>query len=317
MLRSGHTITPTSDSGARLDRATDGGPGPRATKHVDALRGLGRAHMDEVAARIRAVHPDLGDDPATTVREAKRYAESMSADHRGDVGAAELAQLREKAWADYEDKRARYADARRTALLDVLAAQRSMGPVGSATLNVQGRSDSAEEVQALRWAERFLPTDWIATAGTVEAQAGRMSKYADGTVTVAPLAESRLDGGEYGASALHGLARHLEQTMPELAAAEWAYHWQRTSSGTVGSRKRRGRNALGYLRDVFPALGVDKSRTVRPGDYDLPWAGEEEHETPKWLLALAWDDLFNGTDLLDDDTLAYITGIMGYFGRNR
>jgi superfamily I DNA/RNA helicase len=317
-LRSGKTLGFSEDPSApRLDRATDGGPGKAASAQSEALHGLGRAHMDEVAARIRAIHPDLGNDPSATVADAKRYLDSMSADHRGDIKAAELTDLRTKALADYTDKRDRFVTARRSALLDVIRAQRPVGPSGSAKLNVQGRSESAAEVKALHWAEQFLPTDLIASMGTIEAQAGRMSKYDDGTITVAPLGTSHTDGSAYASSALHGLAWHLEHNVPAIGSALWALEWRLSSTGQVGSRRRVGKNSLGYLRDMFPGLGLDKSRTVRPGSHTSPWAGEETPTgEPVWLLALALDDLLNGTSYLDNETLAYIMGILGYMGRN-
>jgi hypothetical protein len=177
---------------------------------------------------------------------------------------------------------------------------------------VQGRSADAPEVAALRWAEQFVPNDWLAKAGTVEAQAGRMGSYADGTITVAPLGEGMVEGsGQYGASALHGLGHHLEASVPGLSAASWAFQWSKTSEGEVGSRKRRGANALAWLRDIFPAAGF----TADDGEARWAWdamesVGVDHHE---WVSA-GFEDLFGDT-LKDDDLRQWMLGLLAYMAR--
>jgi hypothetical protein len=266
-LRAGRAVGVEDAVAMRLDRAADGGPGQTALGHLDALKGIGAAIDDEVGARVRAALPEFGDDPAGAVREARRHADDLAREQRGDMSDDELGQMRTKARAQADDMARQYADAVAEATVGALEQVRPMGPNGSARLNIQGRSDDADEVKALRWAEQHLPTDWLAAAGTVEARAGRVGEYEDGgRITVAPTGpESRTGAGEYGASALHGLGHHIEAAMPGLRNAQWTYHWTRTAAGAPGDRRRRGRNALGSLADMFPALGLSRREVARGG----------------------------------------------------
>lgn len=318
-LRAGRTLGTEDAEAFRLDRAADGGPGQTALGHLDALKGIGSAIDDEVAARVRAALPEYGDDPAGAVAEARRHADELSREQRGDMSDAELGTLRTKAMDEADAMATRYADAVAEATLGALEAIRPMGPQGSARLNIRSRSDDAEEVRALRWAEQHFPTDWLAAAGTVEALAGRQGEYEDGgKITVAPLGQApRTGAGEYGASALHGLGHHIEAAVPGLRDAQWAYHWTRTASGAPGDRRRRGRNALGSLADVFPALGLSRREVARRGDYDWHWLGKENEGQEAWeTLPLTLEAVFAGKEYLDDDLKKFLLGLMGWMGRN-
>jgi N12 class adenine-specific DNA methylase len=302
--------------GMRLDRAPDGGPGATATAHLTALHGLGAALDDEANARVRATMPELGDNPGETVAEARRYAEEVARQERGDRTDAELADLRAKAKQEADDLHARYVNAMAESLLAVLAEQRTMGPRDGARLNIAGRSEDADEVKALRWAEKHLPSEWLAAMGPLEAKAGRVSEYnPDGSVTIAPLGASDRDGaGEYGASALHALAHHAEASVPGLKAAEWAQHWKHTSEGEPGRRNRRGKHALGRLRDLFPAVDLGECEVSRPGSHPSPWHGQEHDGGHFESFALAMQEMFAGQDV-SPEMRHFIMGVLGFMDK--
>lgn len=316
-LRRGSQVESSELTGSVLDRAADGGPGTTALGHHEAVKGIGAAVRDEVTARIRGMLPEFGDDPAGYVREAYAHAARLEREERDDLTDDELGLLRRKARGEAKSASVMYANARAEAVADVLAGLRPMGPQGAVALNVQGRSGDAPEVDALRWAERFIPTDWLASAGTVEVKAGRMSGYdGDGEITVAPLTEGEVAGaGRYGASALHGLVHHLETAVPGLTEAGWAHHWTRTSTGHGANRSRRGRNGLAWFKDLFPGVGFTEDDGAARGATSLGAEFDEGHY--EWLPT-AFAMIFAGADgNADDDLEEFMLGLLAWLGRNR
>jgi hypothetical protein len=187
-----------------------------------------------------------------------------------------------------------------------------MGPRGAAGLNVLGRSEKSPEVQALHWAEQFVPTDWLTGLDSVEAQAGRMGSYVDGTITVAPLPESGIEGaGKYGTSALHGLAQHLSANVPGLATAAWVHHWSKTSDGEPGARTRRGRNSLTWLMDMFKGAGFTKDDGAVRWTWDYQ---EDETGQPTQIIPAGFEDLF-GEDSKDEDLRKFMLGLLAWLAR--
>lgn len=313
-LKGGEPLQPETLTGSRVDVAKDGGPGATALGHYEAVKGLGAAMDDEIAARIRAALPDFGDDPAGDVAEMRRYADEIQREERGDLTDAELTDLRVKALQQADEAEREFFTAKAKAVREALAGVRQMGPQGAVAVNVQGRSADAPEVEALRWAETMLPTDWLATAGTVEAQAGRMSSYGDDTIVVAPGLDSKVEGaGAYGASALRGLAHHLETTVPGLAEAGWIHQWAKTSTGEPGQRVRRGRNGLAWLKDRFPAAGF----TEDDGTVRWAWdALEEEGVNHYGWVPAGLEDLFGDANK-DDDLRRFMLGLLAWMGTGR
>ena len=304
-----------------LDRAVDGGPGEVANGHLAALRGLGGAVDDEVTARVRAAAPELGDDPHATVASARKAADDAEADWRRleAEGSPDADAAQEAAWAARAaaDRLGRiYADAVAEASRQVLAQVRSMGPDGAARLDIRGKADDAPEVRALRWAEQYMPTDWLRAVAQqpIHVTAADRGSYEQDTghMAVADLGPEQVTGaGRYGASALHELAHHLEHHLPDLRAAQWAYHWARTSTGLVGSRVREGRNARVSIADLFPGRGHDPSEVTREDWWLNAYIGREYDDLDAWeIFAMGVEALFGGADWLDDDMRKFLLGML-------
>ncbi|WP_158716906.1 helicase-related protein [Streptomyces rimosus] len=279
-----------------MDRAVDGGPGPQALRHLAALRAAGHDVDADVATRLSAAAPELGDDPHGTVRHASRHADNAEQRLRdleaAAAGGAPDADL-EIAAARVEAETARqeagrlqqaYAAALPAAVLDTLAGIREMGPGTTATLVTTPDSDPAA-VRALNDIARYVPRDWLAPteARFIGARGGDAGAYdpRTATATVADLG----DGGQR--TAAHALLAHLQQHYPDLLAAQEAFHFTRTHRGRVGARRRTELDQL--LARLF------RNRTNGDGDDLVP-------------LGLA--TLFSGDWYEDDDLRAFLLGLL-------
>ncbi|MFC5886857.1 UvrD-helicase domain-containing protein [Kitasatospora aburaviensis] len=296
------------------DRAVDGGPGPEALRHLAAVRGAGEALDAAVTARMREAAPQLGADPHDRMQAVRHYAQS--AVRRADRIAAEasagsrdaglelesaLAEARQ-AQADEQRAQAAYAAALRDAARHALGQVRQMGPGNGGGLRADG-----EGTERLRGLEAFLPAEWLAAAAPVTVSIGaRRGSYHPQT--------GHLSVGDSDATALHALAHHLQQSLPELAAAEEAYHWVRTSRGEVGSRERAPQVRLA---EVFPGGGHHPRATARQGGWADLFTGSEPADGRSWeVLPTALEAMFSGsTWYLDDDLRQWLLGVMSTLGR--
>ncbi|MFJ5121973.1 hypothetical protein [Kitasatospora sp. NPDC088548] len=303
------------------DRSVDGGPGPAAMRHLAAVRGAGEALDSDVSARIAQAAPELGVDPRATVTAARAYEQSagrradrvIAAARAGDADAAveEAGARMEAQQARLEARRveASYAAALADAAAQALSQIRPMGSQPGAALEIHGRGAGAD---ALRLAERFFPADWLAAAGPVAGAVGNRESYDPGTGRVVVTADP--DADPIGV-ALHGLAHHLQRAVPEVAAAEEAYHFVRTSTGRIGARQRTPQTRLARR---FPAAGHSPAATARPGGWEHLFTGAEPADGRSWeILPTGLEGLFSGSWYLDDDLRQFLLGMLGTLGRRR
>lgn len=279
-----------------MDRAVDGGPGPQALRHLAAVRAAGQDVDADVAARVTAAAPELGDDPHGTVRHAARYAEASERRLRdleaAAAGGADDVEL-EVAAARAEAQSARqeaarlqraYAAALPDAVRDTLAEIREMGPGTTATLVATPDSDP-DAVRALTGIAQFVPRDWLSPteARFISARGGDAGGYDPGssTATVADLGD---DGRR---TAAHALLAHLQQHYPDLLAAQEAFHFTRTHEGRVGARRRTALDRL--LARLF--------------------SSDDGQGDSSDLVALGLASLFSG-EYADDDLRAFLLGLL-------
>ncbi|HET9656129.1 MAG TPA: hypothetical protein VFP72_12290, partial [Kineosporiaceae bacterium] len=161
------------------------------------------------------------------------------------------------------------------------------------------------------------PREWIATAAgkPIDVRVGARGWYhpETGRMSLADLGEAVDGAGPLGKSALHELWHHLESVIPDLVAAEWAYHWWRTSSGDVGGRRRDGRNGLRSLADLLPGLGYGRGELTREDGFADPFVGREYVDQGMWEIgAMAVESLFAGSSYLDPDLREWIMGVLGH-----
>ncbi|MFJ3793450.1 UvrD-helicase domain-containing protein [Kitasatospora sp. NPDC090091] len=296
------------------DRAVDGGPGPEALRHLAAVRGAGEVLDGMVTARMEQVAPELGASPhrymesvrsytQSAIRRADRIAAEAAAGSRDaelelDSARAEARQAR----ADEQRVQAAYAVALRDAASDALGQVRPMGPGNSGALQADG-----EGAERMRGLSAFLPTEWLAAAGPVTVSSGAQRGSYDPQ-------DRHLALGENDAPALHALAHHLQHSVPELVAAEEAYHWVRTSRGEVGMRERAPQVRLAEL---FPGRGHHPQATARQGGWPELFTGSEPADGRSWeVLPTALEAMFTGsTWYLDDDLRQWLLGVMSTLGR--
>ncbi|WP_159398758.1 UvrD-helicase domain-containing protein [Streptomyces sp. MJM8645] len=294
------------------DRAVDGGPGPEALRHLAAVLGAGEALDSAVTDQMRQMAPELGNDPHERLRSVQLYAQT--AIQRADRIAAEAAAGSRDAELELDSARAEarqavaderraqtaYAAALRDAARHALSRVRQLGNGG-------GLRASGEGAERLRGLEALLPADWLAAAGplTVSAGAHRGSYHPQ---------SRHLTVGESDATALHALAHHLQHSIPELAAAEEAYHWVRTSRGEVGARQRAPQVRLAQW---FPGHGHHPRATARQGGWADLFTGSEPADGRSWeVLPTALEAMFSGsTWYLDDDLRQWLLGVMSTLGR--
>ncbi|MGW0562934.1 helicase-related protein [Streptomyces sp. NPDC003016] len=290
---------PSVQDGVRwtMDRAVDGGPGPQALRHLAVVRAAGQDLDTDVAARLTAAAPELGDDPHGTVRHAADYADNAGRRLRDLEAAAaggapdadlEIAAARVEAQAARQEaqrlQRA-YSAALPDAVRESLAQVREMGPGTTATLVLTPDSDPGAS-RALADISQFVPRDWLAPTESrfLAARSGDRGMYdgASRTATVADLG----DGGRR--TAAHALLAHLQRNYPDLLAAQEAFHFTRTHAGRVGARRRTSLDVL---------LGRLFRNRLHQGSADD-------------MVPLGLATLFSGDWYEDDDLRAFLLGLL-------
>ncbi|MEU9925141.1 DEAD/DEAH box helicase family protein [Streptomyces griseoluteus] len=290
---------PQVQDGARwtMDRAADRGPGRQALRHLAALRAAGLDVDADLAARLTAAAPELGDDPHGTVRHARRYQQRADArvrdlravaaginapDLGGEIAAAQVEAQHARQEADRLQQA--YTAALPGAVRDTLSQVREMGPGGRDRLTMSHRSDPAA-ARALTDVARYVPRDWLAdrSARFLTAVTGDAGAYDpnSGTATVADLG----DGGRSTAAA--ALLRHVQRNSPDLLAAQEAFGFTRTHTGRPGAR----RSALdGLLQRLF--------------------GGRADQVTDDQIVARGLATMFSGDWYRDDDLRAFLLGLL-------
>ncbi|NUL21834.1 hypothetical protein [Streptomyces lunaelactis] len=281
------------------DRASDGGPGLTALRHMAALRAAGTDVDQEVTRRLAdALGDDFGGDPHGTLQHADDYmaaterrllnlqaARGSSTIQDPDVDV-EIAAARMEAAAarrEWEELRTRNAAAVPDAVAAALADIRDLGPQGNAGI-VFGPDTTPDAERAVRGAQRLIPRDWLATPDgrrltAVDGDAGRYEPDAR-RATVADL------GDEGVGTAAYVLAQHLAGHLPDLDAAQRAFWFTRTHTGRPGARTL-DRTALGRL------LAQQQTQTDT-GD----------------SLARSLQAMFTGDWYEDDDLRAFLLGLL-------
>ncbi|MFD7763576.1 helicase-related protein [Streptomyces microflavus] len=277
------------------DRAADGGPGPQALRHLAALRAAGLDVDSDIASRLAAEVPELGDDPHSTVRHASAYADTAerrlrdlraaAAGGAADVGLELGGARREAEAARQEAQRLQqaYAAALPDAVRGVLAEVRDMGPAAGATLITTPDSDP-EATRALIDVSQFIPRDWLVPTESrfLAARSGDAGRYDGSTATVADLG----DAGRR--TAANALLAHLQRNYPDLVAAQEAFHFSRTHRGRPGARRRT-------------SLEVRLGRLFG----DRATQGSADDIVPLGLAAM-----FSGDWYEDDDLRAFLLGLL-------
>ncbi|WP_037896376.1 hypothetical protein [Streptomyces sp. NRRL S-920] len=278
------------------DRASDGGPGTTALRHLAALRAAGADVDRDVARRLAdALGDDFGGDPHGALRDADEYVADTERRllnlqaARGstvlDLGIdVEIAAARReaaaarRAWADL---RTRYAAAVPDAVAAALADVRDLGSQGSAGI-VFGPDTTPDAERAVRNVQRLIPRDWLATPEGLTAVTGDAGRYEPGAsrATVADLGDAGVG------TAAHALAQHLATHLPDLDAAQRAFWFTRTHTGRPGARTL-DLTALGRL------LAQQQTQTDT-GD----------------SLARSLQAMFTGDWYLDDDMRSFLLGLL-------
>lgn len=298
-LAAGRLPGRSSESRWVPDRASDGGPGLTALRHIATLRAAG-TDVDQDVTRLLAdaLGDDFGGDPHGTLQHADDYvaaterrllnlqaARTSSTIQDPDVDV-EIAAARMEAAAarrEWEDLRSRYAAAVPDAVAAALADVRDLGPQGSAGI-VFGPDTSPDAERAVRDVQRLIPRDWLATPEgrrltAVDGDAGRYEPDAR-RATVADLGDAGVG------TAAHVLAQHLAGHLPDLDSAQRAFWFTRTHTGRPGARTL-DRTALGRL------LAQQQTQTDT-GD----------------SLARSLQSVFTGDWYLDDDLRSFLLGLL-------
>ncbi|HMM95387.1 hypothetical protein [Phycicoccus sp.] len=209
------------------------------------------------------------------------------------------------------EKKKKLAKVRSDAYRETLARVTSIGETDSVKMRFLG--GAAAPRKALDWATGFYPTSWIENAAripvTVKRGTRRGHYESNRSAITLSKSEPTIDGdnGLFGV-AIHELGHHMEKMVPGLADAEWAFLWQRTSTGDPDNRTRESQSAIyrteyGY-KDDFKGHYSGKT-------YGFGLTGDNEHNYE--LFTTGVQDLFAGEgDYLDDDFRRWLLGVMAH-----
>ncbi|GHE31457.1 hypothetical protein GCM10017673_37740 [Streptosporangium violaceochromogenes] len=229
------------------------------------------------------------------------------------------------------------ATARRDALIATLAEIRPLGGEGIVYTDRSGKpmtGRAGSNAAALRYAEQALPADWVAAArdlGPVEVVSGRGQHrydpdssrtqislpadkdtalaYRDGAAVRVAVPSSQPGGVPRAGVAAHELGHRMEVAVPGLVAAEWLLHFDRTSSGQVGSRVR-----------PEPVTGWDDGSefVAYPGDFPHPYSGRVYRDGEAYeVFTSAFESLAGGRDSADDDLRQWGLGVLALLGTGK
>ena len=276
--------------------------------------------------------------------EARMRAETAAGDWRQwnnnspELRSLEAAALEaQRAWINAHNAAVRggsakdklRGEARRLAALELLAEVRPDGVGGHKLEYVDPKTgrpltDRAALVKAARYAEAHYPNDWLKALD--ESMGGRkisLAKVARGSygrksmkLSARPAVNTSDPSGMGGVS-IHELGHGMEETFPDLVAAERAFLWSRTSTGDIGSRAREKRTRVagdkatsqGY-KDEFKNHYTGRTYG-NPGDPP----GVEAFE----VFTTGVESIFAGSAYTDNDPgfVEFILGSMALIGRDK
>ncbi|WP_158761482.1 hypothetical protein [Streptomyces sp. NRRL S-146] len=298
-LAAGRLPGRSSDTRWVPDRASDGGPGLTALRHMAALRAAGADVDQDVTRRLAAaLGDDFGRDPHGALQHADDYVaaterrllnlqaargSSTVQDPDVDVEIAAARMEATTARREWEELRSRYAAAVPDAVAAALADVRDLGPQGNTGI-VFGPDSTPDAERAIRDVQRHMPRDWLAFPDgrrltAVDGDTGRYEPDAR-RATVADLGDAGVG------TAAHALAQHLAGHVPDLDAAQSVFWFTRTHNGRPGARTL-DRTALGRLLD---------QQQTRPDTGDS--------------LARSLQAMFTGDWYLDDDLRSFLLGLL-------
>ncbi|MFB7890268.1 helicase-related protein [Cellulosimicrobium cellulans] len=292
-----------------VDRSPDRGPGRQALGQLGGIQQSGASLSGgdlferASAARVTAEASDRAIRDAITSGNTADLATltRLAADSRGlaDRLAHEAVQHAQ------------------TATLDELRQRRDFGEVDGARLSLTGDKDA---VDAVRWAAQFYPTDWLRAVGEqgITVKVGDRGEYDANTRTMTLANMGAAPGGNaYTRNALHELAHVFEDAIPDVGRAQWTYHYDRTSEGDVGHRRRTGMNSRALLVDLVPGGGHDPSEVARADSYPDPYIGREYGSMTHFeILSMAMESIFGGSEYLDQSMRQFVLGLIADLGRN-
>lgn len=244
----------------------------------------------------------VNDDPAVEAAKRAYYAEDervskVKKQHADAYVAAE----NELKWI-----RSDHGTAVREEALRTLGSVRAMGAGDGVELTLTDAAEGADEaIGLLREAQRFLPRDWIANAGPINAgtaERGYFSKRG-GRVEIRTSPEpSGIAGDRDGmTTALHELGHVTEHRNGIALQAEQAfYEWRVRGRTFDGPREPERPMGPGYRDD----------EVTREDDFTDPYMGKDYGGTFYELLSTGLEGLFTSRYELDPEFRRFMLGLL-------
>jgi hypothetical protein len=209
------------------------------------------------------------------------------------------------------------AEARREALAGV----RDLGKPGDAKFDLGTTSTMTEEKTKgyMDWVAQHYPAEWLPQAGRVtvtqQTNRGFYSDPEDRIEVSNTYDQPRFQdavGGAYGQVFIHEYGHRMEAKIPGILRAEWLLHWDRTSTGAIGSREREEARWMGDLMPAGAAYGRDE--VAMPDEFAHPYSGKVYSDSPDahaWeLFTMGMESLFAGSTHLDNDYENWTLGVL-------
>ncbi|EFC80186.1 hypothetical protein [Parafrankia sp. EUN1f] len=283
-------------------------PGDDTLAKVDAIRRAGELVMDLVERRTAELVGDPDHDPdgfriLTAARRAafeRRDAIDANLDPDGFEEADQAAAAASKAYTDYMRIRIRMVAQRPEAQRDILSRLRPFGgaldyadsvsPAGKRTVDAALRNFPAEWVDRARGRQADVVT-FDELAGRNLPVTGRAYYSGKGNRIVVRDGDTRI--------ATHELTHMMEERVPGLAAAQWAYHAYRNTSEEVdGKRTWSPAGQKMRLADAAPDSAYRNDEITRRDSFVNPYTGKVYSEGPD---ALHWEVASMGSESFESD----------------
>ncbi|MGN6574475.1 MAG: hypothetical protein ACTHKG_02195, partial [Nocardioides sp.] len=279
-------------------------PGGEHNQYVQTQMQEAKARLTELRGYQDAVEKAL---------DSKRETELRI---RVEEAQGEYATVQQQA----QDAHNALATARAKAHLTAIQEVRAVGPADGAQLKLATRTARGKDsgTAGVLWAEKHYPTAWLRHAAgkanpvTVTTQ-GR-GKY-DGSRIVVDKRKSPIDGVPItGETAIHEVGHLMEERVPGLVAAQAAFHFKRTTSGEVGSRRHE---LPVRLKDLFPGHGYRSTETTYRDEFVEPYTGKTYGGRNYEIFTTGVESLFAGSKYLngDEDFRQFMLGVLSTLGR--
>ena len=304
---------------ARIQDAIDSGALDVDSRYVGVIRQAVITERDSLVASL-GKNKNMGKAAADLARQIRKdmgveLAPARSGSALVQKYTVEQIEL-ETAQKDVE--RRWLAEARRAALADV----RDLGVPGDIKFDAGQLTtlDQGKLKNYTEWAAAHYPKDWLARGRRLTyTQLSPRGFYnsAQDRIELSSAYEGpsrRNDiGGPYGQVMIHEYGHHMEEVTPGLLHAEWMFHFDRTSTGPVGSRRREEIQLVG---DVQPGGGYGPNEVTMADEFKHPYSGKF-YNTDGGQTAHAWElftmgmeSLFAESEHLDDDYENWMLGIL-------